>query len=251
MENCNHAKVSSRSNSYSITFKVSMFSKFINTAAVATFFLLTGCATQTKMPFSGPDNAAVNADKSVYLMTATIKNIHRTSHQPKAIVMHVEKGEAKESADRINYTMDALAKAETDTPAGSTYYLRMELDKGEYVIRGITGMSSSFPIHGMFFTPIHAKLVPTTPGIFYLGHVEAVARKRNENEFKAGPSIPLIDQAIAGASTSTFDITISDQWASDEASFKSRFPVLNGTTIQKSILPAFDREFAQQWWAAH
>jgi hypothetical protein len=229
-----------------------MFSRLLSIAAIASAALLTGCASPTVMPFSTAENSAIKADKTIYLMTATIKNAHRTSHQPKAIVLNVERGEAKESADRINYTMDLKARDESDlAEKGSTYYLRMELDNGNYVVRGITSMSSSFPIHGFFFTPIHAALPKTGPGVFYIGHVEAVARKRLDDEFKAGPSIPLLDQAVAGASTSTFDVVISDQWGTDEAAFKSRFPVLQTAEIKKSILPAFDRKVAQDWWTAH
>jgi hypothetical protein len=76
-------------------------------------------------------------------------------------------------------------------------------------------------------------------------------RERQENEFKAGPSIPLIDQAVAGASTGTFDIKISDNFVKDEAIFRSKFPALVGVPIRKSILPAFDRANAQKWWEAH
>ncbi|HRE18178.1 MAG TPA: hypothetical protein PLW86_14100, partial [Rhodocyclaceae bacterium] len=141
------------------------------------------------------------------------------------------------------------AKIESDSPeVGSTYLLRMGLEPGEYVIRGLSSMARSFPINGFYFAPLHSKLSAKTPGIFYLGHVEATIRERQDPEFKAGPSIPLIDQAIAGGSTGTFDIVISDQWAQDEQKFRSRFPALKDAVIEKALLLPFDREYAQKWW---
>ncbi|RSZ61014.1 hypothetical protein HF313_16940 [Massilia atriviolacea] len=203
------------------------------------------------MPFGTADEA-INPAKSIYLMTATLKNDYHSSYQPKAIVLHVERGAAADKADRINYTMDTLARAESDAAGtGNTYYLRMELEQGQYTVRSITGMVQSFPIIATFSAPLHAQLDAATPGVYYLGHVDATVRERVGNEFKAGPSIPLIDQAVAGASGGTFDVAVSDRWARDESEFKRRFPVLKSATIGKAILPAFDRPKAQAFWEAN
>lgn len=61
-------------------------------------------------------------------------------------------------------------------------------------------------------------------------------RECKDNEFKAGPSIRLLDQAIAGASGGTFDIEISDQWVKDGPKFLDKFPVLDGVPVQKRIV---------------
>lgn len=228
-----------------------MFFRTLSISTALFAILLTGCATQTKMAFSDESNSTIKPDKAVYLMTATIKNSYKTSHQPKLIVVNVEKRLASGSSDRLNFKIDDNGKIESDTPEGSTYLLRMELEKGDYVILGLSSMSSSFPFHGFYFTPIHENLVSSGSGVFYLGHIEANVRERQGEEFKAGPSVPLVDQAVAGASTGTFDVAISDQWATDEAKFKGKFPVLVNTPITKTILPPFDRVKAQQWWEAH
>jgi hypothetical protein len=185
-------------------------------------------------------------------MTATIKNTYKTSFQPRLIVVNVEKQEAKEAADRLNFTMDDKAQNETDSAdIGNSYLLRLELEPGRYEIRGLTSLGRSFPINGIFFAPIHSAMESKDPGVFYLGHVSATVRERQGNEFKAGPSIPLIDQAIAGASGGTFEVEITDEFATDEGAFRSKFPALAGVKITKAILPSFDRAKAQQWWEAH
>lgn len=98
---------------------------------------------------------------------------------------------------------------------------------------------------------MHSALESKEAGVFYLGYVSATVREHQGNEFKAGPVIPPIDQAIAGASGGTFDIEITDQFAVDEAVFRLKSLALAGAKIAKAILPSFDRNKAQLWWEAH
>src|SRR5207253_6441204 len=85
--------------------------------------------------------------KPIYLMTATVRNAYKPSFQPKVLVVNVERAVVKDSADRINFIMDAKAKNESNTVTeGNTYLLRLELEQGEYVIRGLTSLAQSFPI---------------------------------------------------------------------------------------------------------
>jgi len=230
-----------------------MKSRFFAGALVAAAVLLSGCATRTKMAFEDDAQQLTPTSKPVYLMTATLKNSYKTRYQPRVLVAHVEKAGAKDAADKLNFTMDAKAKHEEEDSetTGNTYLMRLELDAGDYEIRGLTSLARAFPVNGFFFTPMHSPLKAGGPGVFYLGHVTATVRERQGEEFKAGPVIPLIDQAVAGASGGTFDVTISDELATDEALFRSKFPALKGATIKKAILPAFDRAKAQKWWEAN
>lgn len=229
-----------------------MLFRVIATISLSLTLLLSGCATRTNMAFEDDSDTVSKENKPIFLMTATLRNTYRTSFQPKLLVVNVERSEVKGRADRINFTMDDKAKNESDSPTeGSSYLLRMELEQGDYVIRGLTSLGRTFPINGLYFAPLHSKLKSSVPGVFYLGHVEATIRERKENEFKAGPSIPLIDQAIAGASGGTFDIEISDQWEKDESKFKTKFPALVAVDVQKVILPPFDKAQAQKWWEAN
>lgn len=212
--------------------------------------LVAACATPTKMAFEN-DSDTVSGAKAVFLLTATLKNDYKTSYQPKAFVLNVERATVKDSSDRLNFIMDDKAKVETDTAeAGNSYLARMELEPGDYVIRGLTGFSGIFPVRGTFFAPVHAELKSSAPGVFYLGHVAATVRERKEGEFRAGPPIPLIDQAVTGFAGGTFEVAISDRFDQDEATFKAKFPALRNMSIQKTLLPAFDRAKAQQWWEA-
>ena len=214
---------------------------------------LAGCATRTTMAYSDASKTLVAAGDAVFLMSATIRNDYHPSFQPRLLVVHVEKPGAKDKADRLNFTLDAKARlSEADShEAGNSYLLRMELPPGQYVLRGLTSISPHFPVIGNFFAPLHENLNVTQPGVFYLGHVDATVRERKDEEFKAGASIPLIDQAVAGASGGTFDVVVSDHWETDQATFRSTFPQLGTVSIQKAILPPFDRAYAQDWWQKH
>jgi len=210
---------------------------------------LMGCATPTQMAFQDESYVLTKKSKPVYLMTANIRNLYKTSYQPKLLVVNVEKSVVNGSEDRLNFTMDDKAKNESDDPnRGSNYLLRMELDSGDYVLRGLTSISGIFPIRGFFFTPLHESINVNGPGIYYLGHVSATVRERVGEEFKAGSTIPLIDQAVAGASGGTFDIEIIDRWDKDEPMFREKFAALKNVDIKKSILPPFNRQRAQKWW---
>ena len=228
-----------------------MMSRFLSCAVLAGAVLLTGCATRTKMAF-GDDGAQADPAKPVMLMTANFKNKYHPSFQPKLLVVHVERPGATEAKDRINFTMDDKARVETgNVDAGNTYLLRMELPPGKYQIVGMTSRSSVFPITGVYFAPLHVPLEVRDNGVFYIGHVNAVVRERQGNEFRAGPTLPLIDQAVIGASGGTFDVEIVDAQSADETLFRERFPALRNTVIRKAMLPPFDRAVAQKWWEEH
>ncbi len=224
-----------------------MSKKILLSMSMLALALLVGCASPTNMP--ALDTTYVESEKPVFLMTATLKNNYKPSHTPKLLVVNVERDIVTGKADRLNFKMDKKAKMESDDPhTGNNYLLRMDLEAGNYVIRGLTSQSFSFPIHGMFFAPMHSEVTADGPGIYYLGHVDATVRERQGEEFRAGAVIPLIDQAVAGASGGSFDVEISDQWVTDEQLFKSNFPALANKEVIKAILPQFDRDNAQQWW---
>jgi len=229
-----------------------MNKRFLMTAAVAWALCMSGCATRTKMAFENDAERLTEKSRPVFLMTATIKNEYKQSFQPRLAVVHVEKSNAKDAADHLNFTMDDKARDEPDTlPKGNNYLLRMQLEPGSYEIVGMTSIASSFPIHGFYFAPMHSLLTAGESGVFYLGHVDATVRERQGSEFKAGSTLPLIDQAIAGASGGTFDIDISDRFDVDEPAFRAKFAALAGIEIKKAVLPPFDRAVAQKWWEAH
>jgi hypothetical protein len=230
-----------------LTMKMTM-SRLLSFVLLTSSLLVTGCATRTKMAFEDAAEKLTPTSNPVFLMTTTLKNNYR-NYQPDLLVVGIEKPGAKEAADRFNFTMDEKALLESDKKdAGKTYLLRFQLPAGEYDLVAMRSLARSFPIVATFLTPIQAKIKANSSGVYYLGHISATVRERKDNEFKAGPTIPLLDQALAGASGGTFDVVISDEWATYEKIFKSTFPALANVEVKKEILPPFDRQKAQKWW---
>nr|WP_198983603.1 hypothetical protein [Herbaspirillum sp. ASV7] len=228
-----------------------MLKKMLTLGAMCAALLLTGCATVKPMAYS-KDVATPADDKVVYLMTATFKNVYRTSFQPKLLVAHIEMPNAQSKEERINFKIDDEGKFENTTPeVGNTYLLRMELPPGQYKLVGMRCLNATFPVVTNYMVPIHATLNASKPGTVYLGHVEAVLRERQGNEFRAGPPVPLIDQAVGGASGGTFDVVFSDRWEEDAKLFITRFPAIKQVQVASMPLPPFDRAYAQKWWEEH
>lgn len=112
----------------------------------------------------------------------------------------------------------------------------------------VTGSASAFPITSMFLVPLMADLQVKPNSVTYVGRVTAKLRDRVGGEFRAGPVIPLLDQAVSGMSGGTWDIAIENQGDKDIGLFRAAYPVLNKVTIDSAPLPAFDRAAVQRWW---
>lgn len=223
-----------------------MLKRIMVVVAAVLVLLLSGCASNSKMAFSNDTDVISKTGKPIFLMSVTLKNSYK-NFQPKLSVVTVDRAVQVDGNPGYDFGIDDKAKNEIDTAeAGNSYLLRMELENGEYVIRGLTSSRFAVLIYTSFYTPLNLNLKSAGSGVFYVGHIEATIRERKDNEFRAGPQIPLIDQAVGGASGGTFDVVISDKWDSDKQKFPSEFPVLNTVEVKKSILPAFDRVKVQK-----
>lgn len=186
------------------------------------------------------------------LMTVTLRNDFRPMYQPDAKTLYVEKTLAGTLAETesIKFALDlegGLRQKEQ-----SDYNLRLTLEPNtHYVLRGIYAQTELFPIRGRFFIPLHEQLNVQAPGVYYLGHVQAVVRERKNNAFRAGAEVPVTDQITVGAANGTFDVQIEDRYTEDVAMLREKFPALKDADIKKQLLAAFDPAVAQKWWETH
>lgn len=202
------------------------------------------------MAFNHDSTTLPDKTKAIVLLTATMKNVNKPKYQPNAGILFVETPNANKKADRFNFIMDKEGTRRID---GKTVYLfRGMLKPGRYVIQGIGGSSSHFLINANCFLPMHSNMDLEQPGVYYLGRVDGVIRPREgDKEFKAGPSIPLIDQAVAGFSTGSWNVHIYNDASQDLPLYREFFPVLETAHIQMNVLRPFNRARAQQWWEQH
>ena len=99
--------------------------------------------------------------------------------------------------------------------------------------------------------PLHEGVEINPNSIVYLGHIDATIVERKDGELRAGPVIPLVDQAVAGFSGGTWDISVTDQFDDDVTAFKKDFPALTNASIDREVLPAWDKQKATEWWNNH
>ncbi|HEY1725299.1 MAG TPA: hypothetical protein VGF89_07745 [Steroidobacteraceae bacterium] len=216
-------------------------------AAAACAVVATGCATVNHMALDKSTKSIDTSSKSVVLLTLDIYRRDKSHFSLQPFVVQFEKPGASSKADRQNFVLGKQDAVSSDD--GHTLYLvRAALAPGRYRLMGVVGRSMVFPIIGTFEVPLllDFDLAPGT--VSYRGRVTAMLRPREENEFRAGPMIPLIDQAAAGLSTGTWEVTVEDLSDQDLPRFTTLYPVLASVTIAPAVLPPFDRQAAQRWW---
>lgn len=217
--------------------------------ALLLVLMIAACATPVKPGLTNSTSKLDLGDDCLLLLTAELSNDYHPSYQPEAMMLQVETPDPKDSKDRLNFLTDQ----EGTSLSGSVnkYVFRARLKSGKYVLRGIAGSSGIFPIHGTFFVPLHCEIDAKKGEVVNLGKVIARTRERQGNEFRAGPVVPLLDQAVTGYSGSTFDVKMQASQESDLNALKVEFPVLRSVQLVEESLPPFDRQAAQKWWEAH
>jgi hypothetical protein len=225
-----------------------MMNKLIRFAAVAlACVVVTGCATVNPMAFDKQTKAIDTKDKSIVLMTVDVSRSDGSRYVPEPFVVKFEKPGAQSKEDRQNFKFskdtDSLQENGHDL-----YLVRMALVAGEYKLVDVTGKASAFPINSLFSVPLVADLKVKPNSVTYIGRVSAKLRERVGNEFRAGPVVPLIDQAVTGMSGGTWDVSIDNVADKDIGLFRAAFPVLKDVAIDTAALAPFDRAAAQRWW---
>jgi hypothetical protein len=130
----------------------------------------------------------------------------------------------------------------------AVYYISMALSEGRHRIDGVSGVANAFPFVGRFYIPVLAEFEVAPNSVTYLGHLGATLRERREGEFRAGPVIPLIDQAATGMIGHAWDVEITNRYDADMAVFRERIPALGDLSVLNEGLPAWDRKAAQRLW---
>jgi hypothetical protein len=209
---------------------------------------LGGCATVNQMAFDKKSNSVDVANKSIVLMTIDVSRPDKSRFEPVPFVVNIEEPNAKSKQERQNFKLDKN-KDTIKTEDGRTLFLaRIALEPGPYKLMAVTGMARAFPVNGFFQVPLVTDFNLQPGSIVYVGRVTATLRPRESGEFRAGPLLPLIDQAIAGMSTSTWDVTIDDRSAMDLPLFRQTFKAVESASVVTSLLPPFDRVAVQRWW---
>lgn len=208
---------------------------------------LVGCANMTPMAVNKQTKNVDVTSKSVVLMTLDLARPEASRYIPHPLSVVFTKIDGPATPERQVFKVDGDAGS-ADSKLHNKFLLRFALEPGQYEMSTVFGMANAFPIIASFQVPLLMQINVSPKSVTYVGRVNALMRPRVGNEFRAGSVIPLIDQAAAGVSGGTFDITVVDASKEDIPEFKSTFSSLATTEIRTELLPAFDRSKAQKWW---
>jgi hypothetical protein len=201
--------------------------------------VLYGCAAPTAL--TSKTSKLDLSQKSIVLATIEITRESNRS-MPWPTRLQVMSTGATGSREIQAFAVDSEGMEYGEDGRNYVSLVRLSLAPGKFHLAGLMGQISAFPFRGLFQAPLGLMFEVPSQSIIYLGRVKIHMRPRKDNEFRAGSLIPLIDQAVLGISTSTFDISTEDASAVDLTLFKEAFPVLRDAEVKVLSLPPFDRE---------
>lgn len=201
----------------------------VGVVIVAAF--LAGCANN--MALTKGQTGIDPAGKAIVLVPVTVSNQNKTGYQPDLVQAFLTEG-----ADNLKFNVkDGFYKEEKEK--SKEYLLSFNLAPGTYTLERIIG-AYRIPLLLKAWCEISLKAPFEVKAntITYLGHVDAtIVERKDDSQERAGGLIPLLDQSVAGFSTGTFIIGVSDRYDEDLAKYTAEYPGLKGLTISKAILP--------------
>jgi len=213
--------------------------KIAAAALVVSYFFLAGCATVKGPALSQKvKNIDINTE-SIGFMTLKISNSKVKSYQPDAKFAFIWEDTA---GDRKKYSFKVDEPYNSKSNEFNEYIISFKLKPGNYVIREIFSQSGLFPVRGNFAVPLYKKVTIPAQKVVYFGHIDAdVVDRTGDEQLRAGPVIPLIDQAVVGASGGTFTVDISDRFVDDLELVKSKYNNLSSLEVENMTLSKWEK----------
>jgi hypothetical protein len=188
----------------------------------------------------GPDGKQLDvSEESIALLSVKVTNKYKTDYQPdiKNVFIWEDKSE-----DRKKYSFAVEEKYNEVENEFNEYLISFQLPPGKYEIREFFAQKWAFPVIGSFTLPIYADFSIAPNEIVYLGNIDArIIERTSDDELRAGLVIPLVDQAVTGASGGTFVIEITDCFNDDIEKFKQKYYQLTGCDIINLTLPPWKK----------
>jgi hypothetical protein len=107
-------------------------------------------------------------------------------------------------------------------------------------------MSRALLINGLAEIQFKQEITFPEKGIVYIGNIDATIVPRQEEQHRAGPVIPLIDQAVTGFSSGTFIVEVTDNYNEDMKLIIEKYPYLADKKITKMILPKWEHPLTKK-----
>jgi hypothetical protein len=208
---------------------------FLRSLLVVMSFALVGCAAT--MPLSPDQPVALKPQESLAVFTLTLRNDFKNYLlTPQRIFVEAS---AINGGKTYRFAFGQPEQKVSDRElkmVGS-----FALPPGDYEITYFTGHTdigfALLPVAGKFEPPFKKFFRLGGDEAVYLGHVMArLVEKTSDNEERAGPVLPLLDQAATGMSSGTFKFDIVDRYSEDVSYIKTRFPSVASREFTKRLM---------------
>ena len=189
------------------------------------------------------------SNQSLAIFTVVVTSEYKPRHPPSIHYAALRRESAE--GDEIERYFIGVDRYAVDHVGGDEARFVMKfsafLPAGRYQLYWLSGLEAGNANVPLFDPCTDAGEFELVDGqVVYLGHLEIVLRERtDDSECRAGPAIPLVDQAIYGLPGGTFFVSISDQMANDMETFVERYPVLEGKKIVNATLSEWTKP--QAW----
>ena len=198
-------------------------------------FVVTGCAS--KMPISPDRPIVLNAQDGLAVFTMGLKNEFKNYLlTPASISLEASPASGGKSY-RFSFGTPERKISDRELQVLGSF----ALPPGDYEIKSFAGGTdlgfALLPVRG-FFEPVFKRSFRVRSGeSVYLGHIEArLVEKTSSDEDRAGPLLPVVDQAATGMSTGTFKFRTLDRYDEDINYIKTRYPPLSARQFTKRLL---------------
>lgn len=200
--------------------------------AIGFLLFATGCATVVPMYHEGTGSELAINDQAVGFMTIRVSNQFKDNMQPDMGMIRALNSAGKVHSLKLAKPFDELDKV-------YKYYLvSFKLAPGTYSLEKIIGWKRiPLLVNATCVFDLNKTVTLEAKEMAYLGGLDIVIREKLGvgEEPPAGPPIPLIDQAVAGFSTGTYDLKILDKYDTDVAIFRENFPFIGETPISSKV----------------
>ncbi|HVO66967.1 MAG TPA: hypothetical protein VMT12_10825 [Syntrophales bacterium] len=203
-------------------------------------FIMIGCAGHHMALTKGQSDIDLKKE-SIALLSVKVSNQHKPGCQLELTGVKICP-QSEKCSRPLPYFHKAESPYKSEKDRFNEFLLSFGLESGTYNLEWIGTTYQVFLVSGFGGIPIYTKIDIRPNSIIYLGHLDVVLReKKNDNEKRAGNILPLIDQAVPGFSTGTFDVVVEDKFDEDMQSFIREYPGLQKVKVEKSILPQWIR----------
>jgi hypothetical protein len=201
-------------------------------------FLLSGCAHH--MALSKDMTAVDLTKKPIALLSVRISNQNNPDCQFDLKGCFI--GNEANKFSPVNFDMISPDEPyNTKDKAYKDFLLSFDVDPGTNNVVAFYANYDIFILAAMGVISIDLETnVKPNPAV-YLGHLNIVLRKKTADTEQIGGLFPLIDAAIIGLSSGTFDVTVEDQYDEDMKAYVAQYPALQNVKVEKNILPPWIR----------